>query len=40
MSGGAPMDVCAGFELIAIEKATALGHDVIEISKSREVWGR
>src|SRR3954471_9084109 len=31
------MEVCAGFELIAIENATALGHDVLEISKRREV---
>src|SRR3954464_7893618 len=30
------MEVCAGFELIAIEKAAALGHDVLEISKRRE----
>ena len=31
------MEVCAGFELIVIENATALGHDVLEISKRREV---
>src|SRR3954449_3222334 len=31
------MEVCAGFELIAIENTTALGHDVLEISKRREV---
>src|SRR5829696_3412292 len=31
------MEVCAGFELIAIENATARGHDVLEISKRREV---
>src|SRR3954463_1635861 len=31
------MEVCAGFELIAIENATALGDDVLEISKRREV---
>src|SRR3954454_10783600 len=31
------MEVCAGFEMIAIENATALGHDVLEISKRREV---
>ena len=31
------MEVCAGFELIAIENAAALGHDVLEISKRREV---
>src|SRR5215207_9343226 len=30
------MEVCAGFELIAIEDATALGHDVLELSKRRE----
>src|SRR3954466_4768948 len=30
------MEVCAGFELIAIENATALGHDVLEISKRPE----
>src|SRR3954470_8577337 len=30
------MEVCAGFELIAIENATALGHDLLEISKRRE----
>ena len=31
------MEVCAGFELIAMENATALGHDVLEISKRRKV---
>src|SRR3954452_92574 len=31
------MEVCAGFELIAIENATALGDDVLELSKRREV---
>ena len=31
------MEVCAGFELIAIENATALGHDVLEFSKGPEV---
>ena len=31
------MEVCAGFELIAIDNATALGHYVLEISKRREV---
>src|SRR3954469_14802107 len=31
------MEVCAGFELIAIENATALGDDVLEISKGLEV---
>src|SRR3954463_5234946 len=31
------MEVCAGFELIAIENATALGDDVLEISKRLEV---
>ena len=31
------MEVCARFELIAIENAAALGHDALEISKSREV---
>ena len=31
------MKVCAGFELIAVENATALGHDVLEISKRRKV---
>src|SRR3954465_711020 len=31
------MEVCAGFELIVIENATALGHDVLELSKRREV---
>src|SRR5215211_1065088 len=30
------MEVCPGFELIAIEDATALGHDVLELSKRRE----
>src|SRR3954469_19480270 len=31
------MEVCAGFELIVIENATALGDDVIEISKRLEI---
>ena len=31
------MEVCAGFELIVIENATARGHDVLEISKRGEV---
>ena len=31
------MEVCARFELIVIENATALGHDVLEISKRGEV---
>ena len=31
------MEVCAGFELVVIENATALGHDVLEISKRGEV---
>src|SRR3954464_1754710 len=31
------MEVCAGFELIAIENATALGHDLLEIGQGREV---
>src|SRR5215217_3263648 len=30
------MEVCPGFELIAIENATALGHDVLELSKRGE----
>ena len=30
------MEVCAGFELIVIENATALGHDVLELSKRGE----
>src|SRR3954464_12687185 len=34
---GPPVEVCAGFELIVIENATALGHDVLELSKRREV---
>src|SRR3954471_21840504 len=34
---GPPVEVCARFELIVIENATALGHDVLEISKRREV---
>src|SRR3954447_23253026 len=34
---GPPVEVCAGFELIVIENATALGHDVLEISKRGEV---
>src|SRR5689334_3720365 len=31
------MEVCAGFELIVIENATALSDDVLEISKRRDV---
>ena len=31
------MEVCAGFELIAIQDATALGDDVLEIGEGREV---
>ena len=31
------MEVCAGFELIAIENATALGDDVLKIGKGVEV---
>src|SRR3954453_3756411 len=31
------MEVCAGFELITIENATALGDDLLEIGKGREV---
>ena len=31
------MEVCAWFELIAIENATALGDDVLEIGKRGEV---
>src|SRR3954463_6418530 len=34
---GPPVEVRAGFELIVIENATALGHDVLEISKRRKV---
>src|SRR3954451_5869179 len=34
---GPPVEVWARFELIVIENATALGHDVLEISKRREV---
>jgi hypothetical protein len=30
------VEVCAGFELIVMENATALGHDVLEISKRGE----
>src|SRR3954449_9004712 len=30
------MEVCAGFELIAIENATALGYRELESTKSRE----
>src|SRR5215204_13361 len=33
---GPPVEVCPGFELIAIENAAALGHDSLEISKGRE----
>src|SRR5215216_872762 len=31
------MEVCPGFELIAIENAAALGHDLLELSKRPEV---
>src|SRR3954470_347174 len=31
------MEVCAGFELIAIENTTALGDDVLEIGQGLEV---
>ena len=31
------MEVCPGFELIAIENATPLGHDVLEIGEGLEV---
>src|SRR4051812_7620521 len=31
------MEVCAGFELIAIENATALGDDLLEIGEGLEV---
>src|SRR3954447_22026417 len=31
------MEVCAGFELIAIENTTALGDDLLEIGQGREV---
>src|SRR4051794_16484220 len=34
---GPPVEVWARFELIVSENATALGHDVLEISKRREV---
>src|SRR5829696_10241770 len=34
------MEVCAGFELIAIENAAALGHDSLELSKRPEVLVR
>src|SRR5215213_4863660 len=34
---GPPMEVCAGFELIAIENTTALGDDLLEIGQGREV---
>ena len=30
------MEVCTGFELIVIENATALGHDVLELGKRGE----
>ena len=30
------MEVCPGFELIAIENAAALGHDLLELSKRPE----
>ena len=31
------MEVCAGFELIAVENATALGDDVLKIGEGVEV---
>ena len=31
------MEVCPGFELIAIQDATALGDDLLKIGKGREV---
>ncbi len=31
------MEVCAGFELIAIENTTTRGDDLLEIGKGREV---
>src|SRR5829696_1081581 len=34
------MEVCPGFELIAIENAAALGHDLLELSKRPEVLVR
>jgi len=34
------VEVCPGFELIAIEDAAALGHDVLELSKRPEVLVR
>src|SRR3954466_10648355 len=34
---GPPMEVCAGFELIAIENTTALGDDLLEIGQGLEV---
>src|SRR3712207_7503595 len=34
---GPPVEVCAGFELIAIEDATALGDDLLEIGERLEV---
>src|SRR3954451_10297350 len=34
---GPPMEVCAGFELIAIENTTALGDDVLEIGQGLDV---
>jgi hypothetical protein len=34
------VEVCPGFELIAIENAAALGHDLLELSKRPEVLVR
>src|SRR3954451_7299056 len=34
---GPPVEVCAGFELIAIENTTALGDDLLEIGQGLEV---
>src|SRR3954465_2058376 len=34
---GPPVEVCAGFELIAVENATALGDDVLKIGEGVEV---
>src|SRR3954464_316946 len=33
---GPPVEVCAGFELIAVENATALGDDVLKIGEGLE----
>jgi hypothetical protein len=34
------VEVCPGFELIAIENAAALGHDLLELSERPEVLVR